>query len=127
MLIYNQKETERTNSEGEEHDRLFIDKWQSREHEEKGKTEVQEVWGTAVEICEAWHCESCTSDVRVHRVSESTCRYGVVGWLRGIIEQNDRTCDWRTKEGDTVKELKSYDINKIDMITAKEDKIYICF
>lgn len=27
----------------------------------------------------------------------------------------------------TVKELKSYDINKIDVITAEEDKIYICF
>lgn len=27
----------------------------------------------------------------------------------------------------TVKELKSYNINKIDAITADEDKIYICF
>lgn len=27
----------------------------------------------------------------------------------------------------TVKELKSYNINKIDAITAEEDKIYICF
>lgn len=27
----------------------------------------------------------------------------------------------------TVKELKSYDINQIDVITANEDKIYICF
>ena len=27
----------------------------------------------------------------------------------------------------TVKELKSYDINKMDVITAEEDKIYICF
>ena len=27
----------------------------------------------------------------------------------------------------TVNELKSYDINKIDVITAEEDKIYICF
>lgn len=27
----------------------------------------------------------------------------------------------------TVKELKSYNINKIDVITAEEDKIYICF
>lgn len=27
----------------------------------------------------------------------------------------------------TVKELKSYDINKIDVITAVEDKIYIYF
>lgn len=27
----------------------------------------------------------------------------------------------------TVKELKSYDINKIDVITVEEDKIYICF
>lgn len=27
----------------------------------------------------------------------------------------------------TVKELKGYDINKIDVITAEEDKIYICF
>lgn len=27
----------------------------------------------------------------------------------------------------TIKELKSYDINKIDVITADEDKIYIYF
>ena len=27
----------------------------------------------------------------------------------------------------TVKKLKSYDINKIDVITVEEDKIYICF
>ena len=27
----------------------------------------------------------------------------------------------------TVKELKSYDINKIDVITAEKDKIYIIF
>lgn len=27
----------------------------------------------------------------------------------------------------TVKELKSYNINKIDAITVEEDKIYICF
>ena len=27
----------------------------------------------------------------------------------------------------TVKELKKYDINKIDNISADEDKIYICF
>lgn len=27
----------------------------------------------------------------------------------------------------TVKELKSRNINKIDVITAEEDKIYICF
>ena len=30
-------------------------------------------------------------------------------------------------DGMTVKELKSYDINKIDVITSEEDKIYICF
>ena len=27
----------------------------------------------------------------------------------------------------TIKALKSYDINKIDVITTEEDKIYICF
>lgn len=27
----------------------------------------------------------------------------------------------------TVKELKKYDINKIDNILAEDDKIYICF
>nr|DAQ46423.1 MAG TPA: hypothetical protein [Caudoviricetes sp.] len=27
----------------------------------------------------------------------------------------------------TVKELKKYDVNKIDNILANEDKIYICF
>lgn len=27
----------------------------------------------------------------------------------------------------TVKELKKYDINKIDSISAEDDKIYICF
>ena len=27
----------------------------------------------------------------------------------------------------TIKELKSYDINKIDVITSQEDKIYIFF
>lgn len=30
-------------------------------------------------------------------------------------------------EQKTVKELKSYDINQIDVITANEDKIYIYF
>lgn len=42
-----------------------------------------------------------------------------------IIDASDR----EEYEADkmTVKELKSYDINKIDVITAEEDKIYICF
>lgn len=42
-----------------------------------------------------------------------------------IVDASDR----EEYEADkmTVKELKSYDINKIDVITAEEDKIYICF
>jgi hypothetical protein len=42
-----------------------------------------------------------------------------------IIDSSDR----EEYEADkmTVKALKSYDINKIDVITAEEDKIYICF
>lgn len=42
-----------------------------------------------------------------------------------IVDSSDR----EKYEADkmTVKDLKSYDINKIDVITAKEDKIYICF
>lgn len=42
-----------------------------------------------------------------------------------IIDASDR----EEYEADkmTVKELKSYDINKIDVITADEDKIYIYF
>lgn len=42
-----------------------------------------------------------------------------------VIDSGDR----EEHEADkmTVKELKSYDINKIDVITADEDKIYICF
>lgn len=42
-----------------------------------------------------------------------------------IVDTSDRT---EHKADDmTVKELKSYDINQIDVITANEDKIYICF
>lgn len=42
-----------------------------------------------------------------------------------IVDASDR----EEYEADkmTVKELKSYDINKIDVITAEEDKIYIYF
>lgn len=42
-----------------------------------------------------------------------------------IVDASDR----EEYEADkmTVKELKSYDINKIDVITADEDKIYIYF
>lgn len=42
-----------------------------------------------------------------------------------IVDSSDR----KTYVADemTVKDLKSYDINKIDVITAEEDKIYICF
>lgn len=42
-----------------------------------------------------------------------------------VIDASDR----EEYEADkmTVKELKSYDINKIDVITADEDKIYIYF
>jgi hypothetical protein len=42
-----------------------------------------------------------------------------------IIDTSDRT---EHKADDmTVKELKRYDINKIDMISAEKDKIYIIF
>ena len=42
-----------------------------------------------------------------------------------IVDASDR----EEYEADkmTIKELKSYDINKIDVITADEDKIYIYF
>ena len=42
-----------------------------------------------------------------------------------IVDSSDR----EKYEADkmTVKELKSYKINKIDVITAEENKIYICF
>lgn len=42
-----------------------------------------------------------------------------------IVDSSDR----EKYEADkmTVKDLKSYDINKIDVITVEEDKIYICF
>lgn len=42
-----------------------------------------------------------------------------------IVDASDR----EEYEADkmTIKELKGYDINKIDVITAEEDKIYICF
>lgn len=42
-----------------------------------------------------------------------------------IVDSSDR----EKYEADkmTVKELKSWDINKIDVITVEEDKIYICF
>lgn len=42
-----------------------------------------------------------------------------------IVDSSDR----KKYEADkmTVKKLKRYDINKIDCITANEDKIYICF
>lgn len=42
-----------------------------------------------------------------------------------IFDESDR----EEYEADkmTIKELKGYDINKIDVITAEEDKIYICF
>lgn len=42
-----------------------------------------------------------------------------------IVDASDR----EEHEADkmTVKELKRYDINKIDVITADEDKIYIYF
>lgn len=44
---------------------------------------------------------------------------------RGIVDTSDRT-EYKADDM-TVKELKSYDINQIDVITANEDKIYICF
>lgn len=42
-----------------------------------------------------------------------------------IVDASDR----EEYEADkmTIKELKSYDINKIDVITTEEDKIYIYF
>ena len=42
-----------------------------------------------------------------------------------IIVDGDRT-EYKADDM-TVKELKSYDINQIDVITANEDKIYIYF
>lgn len=42
-----------------------------------------------------------------------------------IVDTGDRT-EYKADDM-TVKELKSYDINQIDVITANEDKIYICF
>ena len=42
-----------------------------------------------------------------------------------IVDVSDR--EEHNADEMTVKELKSYDINKIDVITAEEDKIYICF
>ena len=42
-----------------------------------------------------------------------------------IVDTSDRT-EYKADDM-TVKELKGYDINKIDVITANEDKMYICF
>lgn len=42
-----------------------------------------------------------------------------------IVDTSDRT-EYKADDM-TVKEFKSYDINQIDVITANEDKIYICF
>lgn len=42
-----------------------------------------------------------------------------------IIDSSKR--ERHEAESLTVKELKKYDINKIDNILANEDKIYICF
>jgi hypothetical protein len=42
-----------------------------------------------------------------------------------IINASER--EGYNADGMTVRELKNYDINKIDVITANEDKIYICF
>lgn len=42
-----------------------------------------------------------------------------------IVDTSDRT-EYKADDM-TVKELKSYDINQIDVITANEDKIYIYF
>lgn len=42
-----------------------------------------------------------------------------------IVDTSDRT--EHSADDMTVKELKSYDINKIDEIIAHEDKIYIYF
>lgn len=42
-----------------------------------------------------------------------------------IVDTSDRT-EYKVVDM-TIKELKSYDINQIDVVTANEDKIYICF
>lgn len=42
-----------------------------------------------------------------------------------IVDTSDRT-EYKADDM-TVKELKSYDINQIDVITAYEDEIYIYF
>lgn len=42
-----------------------------------------------------------------------------------VVDFDDRI--EHNAESMTIKELKSYDINKIDRITVNEDKIYICF
>ena len=42
-----------------------------------------------------------------------------------IVDSSNR--EMHEAERLTVKELKKYDINKIDNISADEDKIYICF
>lgn len=42
-----------------------------------------------------------------------------------IVDTSDRT-EYKADDM-TVKELKSYNIKQLDMITAREDKIYICF
>lgn len=42
-----------------------------------------------------------------------------------IIDSSNR--ERHEVESLTVKELKKYDVNKIDNILANEDKIYICF
>lgn len=42
-----------------------------------------------------------------------------------VVDSSDRT-EYKADDM-TVKELKSYDVNKIDVIEVNEDKIYICF
>lgn len=42
-----------------------------------------------------------------------------------IIDSSNR--EMYEAERLTVKELKKYDVNKIDNISAEDDKIYICF
>ena len=42
-----------------------------------------------------------------------------------IIDSSNR--EMQGAERLTVKELKKYDVNKIDNILANEDRIYICF
>ena len=42
-----------------------------------------------------------------------------------IIDSSNR--EMHEAERLTVKELKKYDVNKIDNISAEDDKIYICF